>query len=71
MSIAYDSKIVVSHYEHLQEGWFVTVTNRLMCGSTVRKTHGVAIWKSSEVSELSGSKGVCTFRKSGDLLADT
>jgi len=39
------------------------VTNGLMCGSTVRKTHGVAIRKSSEITELSGSNSVRTFRK--------
>jgi len=47
------------------------VTNGLMCGSTVRKVHGGAIWKLSEITELSGSNGVHTFRKSWNLLVGT
>jgi len=47
------------------------VTNELMCGGTVRKNHGVAIRKSSEVKELSGSKGVPAFRKKLEWLAGT
>jgi len=35
------------------------------------KTRGVAIRKSSEITELSGSNGVRTFRRSWSLLADT
>ena len=42
-----------------------------MCGSTVRKIHGVAIRKLSEITELSGSNGVRTFRKTEDLLVGT
>ena len=47
------------------------VTNELMCGNTIRKTHGVAIRISSEVTELSGSNAVRTFRRSWNLLANT
>ena len=47
------------------------VSNGLMCGSTVRKIHGVAIRKSSEITELSGSNGVRTFRRSWSSLAGT
>ena len=39
------------------------VTNGLMCGSTVRKIYGIAIWKLSEITELSGSNSVRTIRK--------
>jgi len=42
-----------------------------MCGSTVRKIHGVAIRKLSEITELSGSNGVRTFGGSWNLLAGT
>jgi len=44
--------------------------NGLTCGSTV-STHGIAIRKSSEITELSVSKGVRTFRKNWKLLAGT
>jgi len=44
------------------------VPNGLMCGSTVRKIHSVAIRNSSEITELSGSNGVLTFRRSLSLL---
>jgi len=37
------------------------VTNGLMCGSTVRKIHGVAIRKLSEITKLSGSNSVFTL----------
>jgi len=47
------------------------VTNGLMCGSTVRKIHGVAIWKLSEITELLGSNDVRTFRRSWSLLVGT
>ena len=33
------------------------------------KTHGVAIRKSSEVTELSGSNGVRTFWRSGKIVS--
>ena len=47
------------------------VTNGLMYGSTVRKIHDVAILKSSEITELSGSNGVRTFSRSWNLLTGT
>ena len=52
-----------------QQRWIVT--NGLMCGSTVRKAEGVAIWKPSEITKLSGSNGVCTFRSSWSSLVGT
>jgi len=43
----------------------------LMCGSTVRKVHGVAIRNSSEITELSGSNGIRTSMRNWNLLAGT
>ena len=47
------------------------MTSELMCGSTVRKINGVTIRKSSELTELSGSNGVCTFKKKAGVVAGT
>ena len=40
-----------------------------MCGSTVRKIDGVAIRKSSEITELSGSNDVRTFKNKLEFVS--
>jgi len=52
-----------------QRRWIVT--NGLMCGSTVRKFHGVAFGSRSEITKLKGPNGVRTFKKKLELLIGT
>jgi len=40
-----------------------------MCGSTIRKVHGVPIRKSSERTEWLGSNGVRTLRKRLEVVS--
>ena len=45
------------------------VTNRLMCGSTIRKIHSVGIGKSSEITEIVRVKWCSHFVKKLEFVS--